>query len=293
MKNLAIIFTLSAILCGCCNVKKPEPLLTVATFNLRLAPKPDSNMWQERKDGCGELILAHGIDIVGTQEGHFHQLEDIAKTTGFKITGVGREDGKKGGEHSAILYNPARFALLDSGDFWFAETPEKPVKGWDAMCKRVCSWGKFKDIATNKDFYFFSLHYDHKGKVARLESSKLLLKKIKEISNGATFFCVGDFNAQENDEPMKIIFADNSIQDSKKASKTKPYGTNGTFHRFTGNPVYPRIDYILSSKNVDIYSYSVITDKLSGYDDMPKPEKGKRTEYPSDHFPVAVRAVIK
>ncbi len=296
MKKFAVFLFLVAtiFLSACCSgSKKTDSSLKVATFNLRLAPKPDSSMWQDRKEACADLILYHGLEIVGTQEGYLHQLNDLTKLTGYKFTGVGREDGKSGGEHSAILYNPARFALLDAGDFWFSETPDKPVKGWDAMCKRVCSWAKFKDNKTDKEFYFFSLHYDHKGKIARNESSKLLPKKIREISKGATFFCVGDFNATEDSEPMNLLSADDSIQDSKKVSKTKPYGTNGTFHAFTGIPKYPRIDYILTSKNVDVLSYAVITDKLSRFDEKIDKTKKKQTQYPSDHFPVAIDAVIK
>lgn len=298
MKKVLTIISLVSILTGCYvvekKVKNSDPILTAGTFNLRYASTPTSNMWEKRKDGCGQLILAHNIDIFGTQEGFLHQLEDIKKYTGYKYIGKARDDGKTSGEFSAIFYNPARIALLDNGDFWFAKTPDKPVKGWDAACKRICSWGKFKDLATNKEFFYFSLHFDHKGKVAREESAKLLLRKIKEIAKDKTFFCVGDFNLREVTTAMQRILKDPIIQDSKCASKTKPYGTEGTFHDFTGVPKFSRIDYILTSKNVDVFSYSVITDKLTNFDIQPPSEDGKENpQYPSDHFPVVIRANIK
>ena len=298
MKKIISLISLLFLLTGCnaieSSVKSPTPLLNVATFNLRLAPKPESNMWQLRKEGCGQLILAHNFDIVGTQEGFLHQIEDLKKYTGYNAIGRARDDGKTKGEYSAILYNPVRLKLIENGDFWFAETPDVPVKGWDAACKRICSWGKFKDLATSKEFYFFSLHFDHKGKIAREESAKLLLKKIKEIAKDQTFFCVGDFNLNVDMPPMQTILKDPIIQDSKLASKTKPYGTEGTFHAFKGRPDRPRIDFILSSKNVDILSYAVITDKLTNFDLLPPAPKGKpNPQYPSDHFPVLVRANIK
>ena len=298
MKKIVSLISLLFLLTGCnaieSSVKSPTPLLNVATFNLRLAPKPESNMWQLRKEGCGQLILAHNFDIVGTQEGFLHQIEDLKKYTGYNAIGRARDDGKTKGEYSAILYNPVRLKLIENGDFWFAETPDVPVKGWDAACKRICSWGKFKDLATSKEFYFFSLHFDHKGKIAREESAKLLLKKIKEIAKDQTFFCVGDFNLKVDMPPMQTILKDPIIQDSKLASKTKPYGTEGTFHAFKGRPDRPRIDFILSSKNVDILSYAVITDKLTNFDLLPPAPKGKpNPQYPSDHFPVLVRANIK
>ena len=285
------------LLGGCATATKPgNPLLTAASFNLRLAPKKDSNMWQERKEGLSHLVLAHNFDIFGTQEGFKHQLDDIAAYTGYKYVGVARDDGKESGEYSAIFYNPARVALLKTGDFWFAETPDKPVKGWDAACKRICTWGKFKDMASEKEFYFFSLHFDHKGKIARAESAKLLLKKIREIAGNETFFCVGDFNAYVDSEPMRIIFADKSMQDSKLASKSRPYGPEGTYHAFKGTPRSTRIDYIITSRNVDIYSYETISDKLTNFD-IAKKNAGENAdkipEYPSDHFPIAVKAAIK
>ena len=299
MKKFIAIISSALMLSGCCVTDKncapkQDQHLTVATFNLRLAPKPESNMWQLRKDGCGQLILAHNFDVFGTQEGFLHQLEDLKKYTGYNYIGRARDDGKTQGEFSAIFYNPSRLELLDKGDFWFAQTPDQPVKGWDAMCKRICSWGKFKDKATAQEFYFFSLHFDHKGKIAREESAKLLLKKIKEIAKDKTFFCVGDFNLKADMPPMQIIFKDPIIQDSKLVSKTKPYGTEGTYHAFKGIPDRTRIDYILSSKNVEVLSYAVITDKLTNFDILPPAPKGKENpQYPSDHFPVAIKTIIK
>lgn len=268
--------------------------INAATFNLRLAPKPTSNTWDLRKDAVGELVIAHKFDIFGTQEGYFHQLDDIRARTGFEYIGHGRNDGKKGGETSAIFYNPKKFALLGSGDFWFAPNPDKPVLGWDAACKRICSWGKFRDLRSGAKFYFFSLHFDHKGKVARAESAKLLLKKVEEISAGAPFFCVGDFNATINDEPMKILFAGKSFRDSKSIAKSAPLGVRGTFHDFTGKPKNDRIDYIFVSEGIGVDSYAVIDDSIEklGVKSAAKGIDGGKA-YPSDHFPVAIRAELK
>ena len=298
MKNFLGLFMLFSTLLAGCNAasvqKSPTPVITAATFNLRLAPKPTSNMWPERKDAVGELIVAHNFDIVGTQEGYLHQLEDIAKTTGYKFAGVAREDGKTAGEYSAIFYNPDRLELLKSGDFWFAETPDKPVKGWDAACKRICTWGEFKDRRSGAEFFFFSLHFDHIGQVARSESAKLLTSKIKEIAGGENAVCVGDFNATPESEPMKIIFDDGLLFDSKTASQTRPYGPRGTFHAFTGVPTFDRIDYILTTKNVKPLSYAVVSDKITNFDAQKKSADGKiRVQYPSDHFPVVVRLLVK
>ena len=144
-----------AAMAGCAPVENGSEPFTAATFNIKLAPTPTSSEWNIRRDSVAAVAKSRGFDIFGTQEGHFHQLDDISARTGFKYIGKGREDGVKGGETSAIFYNPKRFELLDSGDFWFAKTSDKPVMGWDAACKRICSWGEFRDLKTDKKFFFF------------------------------------------------------------------------------------------------------------------------------------------
>ena len=255
MKKIIIKMFLAAaaaVLFGCASAGKAPAPFTAATFNIKNSPEPEVNAWDLRRDSVAKLIKKHGFDIFGTQEGHFHQLDDISARTGFKYVGKGREDGAKGGETSAVFYNPARFELLDSGDFWFAPTPDKPVKGWDAACRRICSWGKFRDLKTGKKFAFFSLHFDHKGKRARAESARLLVKKVSEISGNLPFLCVGDFNATPDSEPMKIIFAEKSFKDSLSVLRGAPKSAGGTFHNFTGKPKPDRIDYIFVSDGVDV-----------------------------------------
>lgn len=278
-----------AAMAGCTPVENGSEPFTAATFNIKLAPTPTSSEWNIRRDSVAAVAKSRGFDIFGTQEGYFHQLDDISARTGFKYIGKGREDGVRGGETSAIFYNPKRFELLNSGDFWFAKTPDKPVMGWDAACKRICSWGEFRDLKTDKKFFFFSLHFDHKGKIARAESAKLLIKKVKEISGGLPFLCVGDFNAREDSEPMKIIFSDKSFKDSLSVLRGAPKSAGGTFHNFTGKPKPDRIDYIFVSDGVDVMDYAVIRDSVA---DLGLPANPKAV-YPSDHFPVAVDAVLK
>ena len=109
-----------AAMAGCAPVENGSEPFTAATFNIKLAPTPTSSEWNIRRDSVAAVAKSRGFDIFGTQEGYFHQLDDISARTGFKYIGKGREDGVRGGETSAIFYNPKRFELLDSGDFWFA-----------------------------------------------------------------------------------------------------------------------------------------------------------------------------
>lgn len=124
-------------------------------------------------------------DIFGTQEMLAGQISDFEKLLPeYSHIGVARDDGKSAGEHSAIFYREERVKLLRHGDFWLSETPEKPSLGWDAACVRICTWGEFKERKSGKRFFFFNLHMDHVGVVARREAAKLVVDRIGRWSTG-------------------------------------------------------------------------------------------------------------
>ena len=280
MKQFIILSLLCCAVCIVCNGQDNLPL-RVATYNLRLDTKSDSlNAWPYRKDKVKALIQYHDLDVVGTQEGFHHQLQGICELPEYAYTGAGRDDGKNEGEHSAIIYKKDRFEILESGNFWLSETPDVPGKGWDATCcNRICSWAKFKEKKTGKTFYFFNVHFDHQGKIARQESGKLMVKKMKEITKGNTVICTGDFNSTPETEQIKLL--SEYLHDSRIVTKSPPYGPEGTFtHRF-GNPIGPgRIDFIFVSNNIDVLKYAHVTDNDGKY-------------YPSDHIPVIADIILK
>lgn len=254
--------------------------ITIASYNLRMNTPGDSlNAWPYRTENVKALIRYHEFDIFGTQEGFIEQLKDIAELSEYAFTGKGRDDGKEAGEHSAIFYRKDRFRLLQSGDFWLSETPDKPGKGWDATCcNRICSWGKFRDLQTKKEFYFFSVHFDHRGVVARQESGKLMVKKIKKIAGNSSVICVGDFNSTP--ETQQIAEMQTILKDSYKVTQQPPYGPEGTTNGFKFDaPMKRRIDYIFVSHDIKVLKYGVLTD-------------AKDQRYPSDHQPVVIKAIL-
>jgi hypothetical protein len=100
-------------------------------YNLRYDNKGDSgNLWVNRAPVITNLVQFHDFDIFGTQEGLKNQLEDLKKgLTAYSYYGIGRDDGKEKGEHSAVFYKTDKFKVLSQGDFWLSETPEKPGSG--------------------------------------------------------------------------------------------------------------------------------------------------------------------
>jgi endonuclease/exonuclease/phosphatase family metal-dependent hydrolase len=253
--------------------KKQE--IKVASYNLRCLCDQGENSWENRKNDVKALILYHDFDIFGTQEGQISQLKDLCEMPGYAYTGHGRDDGKDAGEHAAIVYKKDRFQILDTGDFWLRENPEEPGKGWDATCcNRICSWVKFKDKHTKTEFYFFNVHFDHQGVIARKESGKLMVQKIKDIVKNKPVICTGDFNSRPESEQIQTM--QTLLDDASKVSQMPPYGPVGTFNNFVFDaPVERRIDYIFVSKQIKVFKYAVLSDS-------------KNQHYPSDHLPVVV-----
>lgn len=281
IKIFTVAFVCVGLLSSCASVsRRPVDYLNIATYNLRYDTRNDGiNAWGNRKDNVNALIRYHDFDIFGTQEGLRHQLDDIARLKEYRYTGGGRDDGKKAGEHSAIFYKKDRFRLLDSGDFWLRETPDTPGKGWDATCcNRIVSWAKFRDALTKKVFFVFNAHFDHQGAVARRESGKLLVEKIRLIAGESPVVLTGDFNSTPETEQIYTIGT--LLKDSRSVSKMPPYGPEGTFNSFNWDaPLDNRIDYVFVSGHFDVLKYGVLTDAL-------------HRRYPSDHQPVAVQLLF-
>ncbi len=279
MRHL-ILLLLGAMLVVEPAVAQPKTPITVASYNLRYNNKGDGiNAWPNRKENVKALIAFHEFDLFGTQEGLRDQLNDIAELKDFAFIGAGRDDGKEAGEHSAIFYRKDRFEVLKSGDFWLSETPDKPGKGWDATCcNRICSWAKFRDGKTKKEFFFFSVHFDHQGVEARRQSGKLMVEKIKEIAKSEPVILTGDFNSTPETEQIQTI--QTLLRDTRAVTITPPYGPEGTFNAFKFDaPMAKRIDYIFVSEPFNVLKYGVLTD-------------AKDQRYPSDHQPVVVKLVM-
>ncbi|KFC19719.1 endonuclease/exonuclease/phosphatase family protein [Chryseobacterium sp. FH1] len=256
--------------------------LKVMTYNIRLSLESDKeNAWDKRKDDALALMNYYHPDYFGVQEAVPQQMIDIkTNLKDYDYVGVGRDDGKNQGEYSAIFYDKNKLEVLKSGTFWLSETPEKPSKGWDAAYNRVCTYAFFKIKKSGKKFLAMNLHFDHVGDVARVNSSKLILEKIKELNpQNLPLTLTGDFNLTEDTEPIKII--SQSLDNVYYHSKKPHYGPKGTFTAFDVNTITrERIDYIFV-KGFEVQSNRTINDRR------------ENLLYPSDHFPILAEISFK
>jgi endonuclease/exonuclease/phosphatase family metal-dependent hydrolase len=297
------LFVLLAVL----GVTSLSAQLLVGSYNIRLKLSDDSvngNVWTKRCQVMCDQLNFMSPDIFGAQEVlHTQLLDMLARLDGYNYIGVARDDGKTQGEYAAIFYKTDRLRLLDYGNFWLNETPDRPGLGWDAACIRICTWGKFASQTATDDeaFYFFNLHMDHVGVVARREAAKLIVSKVREIAQGAPVIVTGDFNVDQNDEIYNIFTQSALLKDSYLASRIR-FAENGTFNSFdTDLYTDSRIDHIFVSPSINVDAYGILTNSywtpdndsselMKGHD---APQEIDFSRYvrrqPSDHYPVFVR----
>jgi endonuclease/exonuclease/phosphatase family metal-dependent hydrolase len=240
--------------------------LILGTFNIRYDNPDDAkngNGWAQRAPVIASLIRFHNFDVLGTQEAYRIQLDDLQRLlTEHRFEGVGRDDGKTKGEHAAIFFKKDKFRLLESGTFWLSETPEQPgVRGWDADLPRICTWVKLaRSSAGAEPFWVFNVHFDHRGVQARLESSRLLLRKIEEMAAGEPAVLMGDFNVNQHSESYRLLHESALVSDSRENSPIV-HGLNGTFNNFDTNAyTESRIDHVFLSPHFKPLRHGVLTD---------------------------------
>jgi endonuclease/exonuclease/phosphatase family metal-dependent hydrolase len=255
----------------------------VGSYNLRYENTHDTgNLWVSRAPVIESLIRFYDFDILGTQEGLIGMINDLSKALPqYERYGIGRDDGKDAGEHSAIFFKKDKFTLLKHEDFWLSQTPDKPSLGWDATCcNRICSWVYLQDKITKKKLYVFNTHYDYQMDLARNESSKLILKEIKRIAGNQPVIFMGDLNGGHETEWYKAIANSGILNDTYKEVKY-PFANNPSFQSYGSEIMNDEIiDHIFVSKDFSVKKWGILSDTYHG-------------KYPSDHFPVLAELTLK
>ncbi|MDH5365981.1 MAG: endonuclease/exonuclease/phosphatase family protein [Cyclobacteriaceae bacterium] len=250
--------------------------IRVITYNIRYdSPKDGENKWELRKDNLCDQLKFYEPDVFGIQEGLLHQVNYINNALkGYEFVGVGRDDGKKEGEFSAIFYKTNKLKVIKQGTFWLSKTPKEVSVGWDASMERICTYAHFKDLELGDEFWVFNTHFDHIGALAREKSAALILEQIKSFNkNNLPVILMGDFNLMPESKPIELVL--NSMNDTKLTATQVSFGPDGTYNGFDfDKAITRRIDYIFTSKNnIKVLKYATISDS-------------KDFKYYSDHLPV-------
>ncbi len=287
--TLAVLIACLLISSAASQTSKATTDVRVMSYNIRYGTAKDGdNHWDKRKDFLIETIKAFKPDLLGTQETLGFQRDFLAeKLTGYEVLGVGRDDGKEAGEMTALYFNRARFEKLDSGHFWLSESPTIPgSKSWDTSLTRMASWVKLRDKLQPKakPLMFFNTHFDHRGEQARVESAKLIRRKIEEAAKTCRIIVTGDFNAGEDSQPYQAFFGSadgkhSTVRDAFRTAHPKREANEGTFSSFKADATTgPRIDWIGVSAEWEVLKSEIDRTAREG-------------RSPSDHF--AMIAVLR
>ena len=265
--------------------------LRLATFNIRYEDPSESDWraWPNRIGRLVKSIRTMDPDVFGVQECLHGQAADLrASLPDYDFHGVGREDGKRGGEYAAIFFRRDRFEKTDGGTFWLSEEPEKPgSRNWGNGFPRTATWVRLVDRGSGRGFCVFNTHWDHRNQYSREKAAPLMAKRIEGRPHPEEpLVLLGDFNATEGN-PAVDYFTGKPV--TLAGSKPASWGTplidtyqllhagvknRRTLHFWQGHrDGWAKVDHILVSRGAKVEPADIKVER-------------SREEQPSDHFPV-------
>ncbi len=258
---------------------KGEIVMRIMSFNIRCS-NVGSDTWEDRIGIVSQTMLESEADSIGVQEATPEWMTTLKETVGEKYAyvGVGRDDGDNKGEYSAIFYLKDKYTAVDSGTFWLSETPDEVSFGWDAACRRVCTWVVLENKETGEKYVHINSHFDHIGITARKNSVDLILDKAAEFSDLPVVF-TADLNVRQDSDNYKQFVNSKILRDTK-------FDTTDSMDYCTYHDTKPAqhakdiIDYVMVNQNFDTLSYRVVTEGIDG-------------RFVSDHYPIYADIVVK
>ncbi|MER6357030.1 endonuclease/exonuclease/phosphatase family protein [Streptomyces sp. NPDC001634] len=251
--------------------------LEVMTFNLRRAGSakpPDS--WAVRRPVMRTLLRRERPHVLGTQEGLYAPVRDIAADLGadYAWIGTGRAGGSRD-EFVTVFYDTRRLAPVEYDHFWLSDTPDVIGSNtWGGACTRMVTWVRFRDLRREgQEFYVLNTHLDNASQYARARAAGLIAHRISRLDRSLPLVVTGDFNAAAHKNPVYDTMLGAGLVDTwdTAVERTELYGT---FHGYRPlKPYGDRIDWILATPGVRAHWASVNSFSLDG-------------QFPSDHLPV-------
>lgn len=249
---------------------------TFMTFNVRYATSADGeNAWVHRQGLVYEVVNRHRPDVLGVQEALASQVDDLlAHLPGYAYVGVGRDDGRRAGEFSALFYRRDVFEAVESGTFWLSDTPDVAgSKSWGNNVVRVCTWARLR-AKWGLTITVFNTHFDHESQPSREKSAELVLARVAGVTEPSVV--MGDLNSGEDNAAVQE-FLRSGMKNAFRAAN--PTTTVGTFNGFARLQDGPMIDHIFVSRHWGVLASDIDRASFDG-------------RFPSDHFPVWARLVL-
>ncbi|MGW6024109.1 endonuclease/exonuclease/phosphatase family protein [Streptomyces sp. NPDC055099] len=256
-------------------VERSGRRLEVMSFNLRYASTTPPNAWADRRPVTRELLRRARPHVIGTQEGLYQQVRDIAEDLGphYDWIGTGRAGGSRN-EFMSVYYDTRRLAPIEYDHYWLSDTPDVIGSNtWGGGSIRMVTWVRFHDLRTGTELYVLNTHLDNASQYARARAASLITERITRLDPSLPLLVTGDFNVAAHKNPVYDTMLAAGLVDTWDAAdeRSKAYAT---FHGY--RPLVPdgdRIDWILATPDVRVHSAAINTFSQGG-------------QFPSDHLPV-------
>lgn len=273
MKRFCIL-SLVLVLLSLCGCRHEGDELKVISFNIRYNGWGDidgENRWANRRDAVVRMIEEEQPAALGLQEALLDQLLYLDSCLPqYRRVGVGRDDGREGGEFMAIYYDTARLELTGSDTWWLSDSAEVPSYGWDAACRRTVTRAAFRDRRSGRCFDYFNTHLDHVGQTARAESARMVAALVDGHCFDKPAIVGGDMNTTIDDTIFRSLYAV-GLQDARTLPDSTSHAI--TYNAF-GKEEGKTIDHFFV-RDIEVLRFRT----LDGDYGVP---------YISDHYPIAI-----
>ena len=248
--------------------------LCLITCNIRFDNPADGlNSWQYRRDFLTQTLLKYGPSIIATQEGRFHQLNELkVLLNDYDLSDYHRSwIGER--MYPTIFLKQGHFEHLRSGDNWLSETPD--VAGsisFGSTFPRLMTWCEVQVKNSDQKLMLIDTHLDHMKSLTREGQVEVLIQQIQKIWDPNSFLVImGDFNDSPESKVRELLTLEFHLTDAWKLFNSKEETSHHAFKGEMQNG--SRIDWILTDPRLKVKSCI-----------MDKSVDGEA--YPTDHFPI-------
>ena len=260
--------------------------LRVVSYNIEyVSNKAGVPAWKDRLEYVNWLFREYDFDVVGVQEPwepEYQQLKEALGDRWESIRACTSIDSESPSFSNIIFWKRERVEKLDDGVFWYTENPGQKG-GFGGASSRLCIWAKFRDKKTGKIFYHFNSHFDFVSMEAALVSSRLLLKKVREIAGFYPAFCTGDYNCTDESPAMRWIVDSGFLADSKTKAEKSSYAELSTVRHY-------KKDVPKGTNQIDHLYFTVGKSKVKYWQLLLDEHNGLYGG--SDHIPICVDWLI-
>ncbi len=273
--------------------------LRVMSFNIfspgplepgdELPPEELPNDWGDRAPLNVRTIKRYAPDLIGFQEIEQDKLETYHRQLDGYCSVPGSAD-----DLPTIFWREETVELITSGQFWLSSTPDQRVPDWGVPYPLAVDWGRFRVRETGVELLHLNTIYEDgpDGVVSRPESSRLILRQIAALQQGAALPAIvtADFNCNPWSEPYRILIEGGCV-DTYRAAGHGDSAASSTFHGFRGpayfglewgDSVFWRVDWIMTrdgAQRFQTVSCTLVRD-------------AEPPVYPSDHYPVVAELLL-